>query len=151
MKIDRPDFRKRFIGITCEWCGRHARDGTDPAHLFKRSGGWLDLRWNLTSQHRMCHAATEESPESQARLAVIVAKRERTTPAAIIEALYFWRRAKKGMTKEMLEATLAKADMTKAGRSLVARDLEELRLEGFFGEVPPPVAKAKAITDRVEF
>jgi Fe-S oxidoreductase len=78
---------------TCEFCGIHCPDGCDPAHLYSRGAGRVDIRENLCSLCRECHTRSHAGGEpNREQLLAIAAKREGTTPDEITEKVYRFRR-----------------------------------------------------------
>ena len=64
---------------TCEICGKPARDGCDPCHVYAKGMGGgrrLDIRYNLVSGHRWCHRDSHDGKYSQEYMLGLVAKRE---------------------------------------------------------------------------
>ena len=83
----------RLKGI-CEWCKR--RGGVDPHHLFARGlggGHRLDIEINLISLCRTCHDAVHMGSIMRCDLLAIVARRERMTQDAILDAIRDLKRA----------------------------------------------------------
>lgn len=70
----------------CECCGCPCPDGRDPAHIFSRGAGRVDIRENLVSLKRECHVRSHTSGKpSHEMLLKIAAKREGTRPSLITE------------------------------------------------------------------
>jgi hypothetical protein len=68
----------------CEWCGKRTPQGCDPAHLFSRGAGRVDVRDNLAALCRECHTKQHAGNEPTVeQLLVLVAKREGKTPQTI--------------------------------------------------------------------
>lgn len=79
----------------CEWCWVLCPKGRDPAHVFSRGAGRLDVRINLASLCRKCHRQSHAGcrPNRQDLLA-IVGRREKTTPEEIEAEIYRLRKEK---------------------------------------------------------
>lgn len=81
----------------CDWCGKAcaAREGH---HLFSKGAGRIDARWNLAclgktlSFQCQCHSKHHQglSPTA-ADLILMVADREKTNGAAIVDAMFYIR------------------------------------------------------------
>ena len=80
----------------CEFCRERTPRGADPAHIFSRGAGRVDIRENLVALCRNCHLENHagKMPGRSALLA-IAAMREVTTADAITEKVYWIRRTRK--------------------------------------------------------
>ena len=101
MKIENKAVRDRFrFAVVCEHCKTPSQTGRDPAHIFPRGLGdakRIDAPWNLAALCRWCHSRSHAGGEpTKAQLLAIAALRERTTPGAIEELVYFLLRQSKG-------------------------------------------------------
>jgi hypothetical protein len=97
--LHRPDILKRFRGKgRCELCGRWCLH-RDAAHIFSVGGGRVDAPFNLVSVgsfvQLQCNCHREQHDQGanawRGRMLAVAAKREQTTPEAIIAAVQFFR------------------------------------------------------------
>lgn len=97
MKVIDRDLLKRFTQAPwCEWCNRPTPQGTDPAHIFSRGAGRVDIAENLCSLCRWCHSSSHNGHEpTRAQLLEIAGRREGKTPAEITEKVQRLRRETK--------------------------------------------------------
>ena len=72
----------------CELCGKPCPEGRDPAHLLSRGAGRVDIRKNLISAERSCHALMHNDPSALAKAFEIVAAREGCTVQEIIDMVH---------------------------------------------------------------
>lgn len=85
MKVIHESLLARFrLPGRCEYCGKPCQDGRDPAHIFSRGAGRIDIAENLVSLCRWCHNSNHlgNSP-TKGNLLTIAARREGTTPEEI--------------------------------------------------------------------
>ena len=80
----------------CEWCGGYQRNGRDPAHIFSRGAGRLDIPENIIALCRSCHTAAHWGKISRLQLLVVVGQRECLLIEDIEELVYRLRRMPKG-------------------------------------------------------
>lgn len=97
MKKAVPELMERFRRKRrCEWCNCPLPNGADPAHIFSRGAGQVDIAGNLVAlcrkDHNRNHAGLEPTPK---QLLALAAKREGTTPEAIRAEVYRIRRLPK--------------------------------------------------------
>lgn len=94
MRIVCKRLLKEFAAKTrCEFCGRHSSTGLDPAHIWSRGAGRVDVKENLVSLCRECHTRSHAGHEpTREQLLAIAAKREGCTPDDITEMVYRLRR-----------------------------------------------------------
>jgi hypothetical protein len=79
-----------FRASWCEWC--QGRGPTDPHHLHHRGSGRIDVMFNLVGLCRTCHTSHHAgNPPSRPDLLELVAHREQTTVAAILDAVSYLR------------------------------------------------------------
>ena len=77
----------------CEWCDVYFAGGLDPAHIFSRGAGRVDITENLVSLCRTCHSYNHAGKEpTRAQLLLLAAKRERTTAEEIVDKVQRIRR-----------------------------------------------------------
>jgi hypothetical protein len=110
----------------CELCGKRPPNGVrlEPHHLFLRVGGaGSDFRCNVIVTCRACHHAVESSTAKNEAAKQLVAIREKTTTAAILEALWFIRRTPKDSSPERIAAQMR--DLPDEVRRLVTVCLNE--------------------------
>ena len=94
MKIINESLLQVFREKTrCEHCRKQCRQGCDPAHIFSRGAGRVDIHENLVSLCRSCHTSSHAggSP-TKAEMLAIAAKREKTTAEKIIDLVNSIRR-----------------------------------------------------------
>jgi hypothetical protein len=73
----------------CEFCGRSCPSGRDPAHIFSRGAGRVDIACNLVSLCRHCHSMSHAGEVPTRRdLMCIAAMREKMTPEAIRDRVW---------------------------------------------------------------
>lgn len=107
MRITNPDLLKKFLtpGL-CEHCRRPGQV-RDPAHIFSRGAGHLDVSINLVSLCRDCHTSNHQQTDgkklSQDDLVVIAAKRDGVQPSDLVAVIWFIRRLVQGSSKETVE------------------------------------------------
>lgn len=94
MKLIDDDLLREFReSSSCEYCGKRTPGGTDPAHIFSRGAGRVDIRENLVSLCRECHTRSHAGGEpNKETLLAIAAKREKTTQDKITCRIYEIRR-----------------------------------------------------------
>ena len=126
MRIEHEDLMDVFRFKTrCECCGVSVA-GCDPAHIYSRGAGRVDIASNFVGLANLCHTKSHAGHQpNRKRLLEIAAKREGTTPQAITDTVQFIRRIPKGSNEktilflmEELDADakkLATRELTKAG------------------------------------
>jgi hypothetical protein len=88
-----------FRGRRCEWCGKGR---SEPHHVFSRGAGRLDVRINLIALCAAftggdnCHASVHAGVITRSDLLAEVARREATTPEAIVAEIHRLRQLPKG-------------------------------------------------------
>ena len=97
MRIVDKDLLREFASAwQCEFCGKRTPNGCDPAHIFSRGAGRVDVRENLVSLCAICHRKSHAGHRpNRADLLSIAAKRENTTVEAIEALVYGTRRKPK--------------------------------------------------------
>ena len=83
----------------CERCKRWCPGELDPHHVFARGiggGKRLDVRINLLSLCRWCHADHHTGRISRRELVALVAHREQRQPETLVTEIYRLRRQTKG-------------------------------------------------------
>ena len=74
MKIVNKDLLRSFSATcVCEWCGKWFPQGVDPAHIFSRGAGQLDIEINLCAMCRFCHGDSHQKQEPSTLCLMIVA------------------------------------------------------------------------------
>ena len=80
----------------CEYCKRQMPSGCDPAHIFSRGAGRVDIAGNLIALCRWCHvkahAKTEGVRITRQELLEIAARREGVAPEWVEDEVYRIRR-----------------------------------------------------------
>ncbi len=138
MRVERKEKLRFFREQTkCELCGRICPQGTDPAHVFARGSGRLDISINLLSLCRgfaekgwvSCHQDYDHGKISQYQVLAKVAKREGTVPDAIVQVIHFLRYLPKDATDRQFEVGVVNWDFSQAGRMLARRMWKEIAHE----------------------
>lgn len=86
----------RMMGV-CAWCNRRFPE-VDPAHIYSRGAGRVDIRCNIVNLCRKCHTTSGTANEGNGQhpnrqdLLEISAKREGMTPDEITETVFRIRR-----------------------------------------------------------
>lgn len=87
--IDKPLLAEFSRPGRCEYCRKPCPDGRDPAHIYSRGAGRVDVRRNLVSLCRECHTRSHAGHAPRRwRLLIIAAKRELTTPKEIRDLVH---------------------------------------------------------------
>ena len=97
MRIVNKKLRTEFSrpGL-CEHCEKPCPDGRDPAHIYSRGAGQVDVRKNLVSLCRLCHTRSHDGHSPRRwRLLIIAARREGCRPKDIRDMVYRIRREDK--------------------------------------------------------
>lgn len=94
MKVIDKDLLKRFREKTqCEFCGVQSHDGMDPAHIFSRGAGRIDVSPNIVALCRECHTRSHAGGEpNKQQLLAIAAAREGLDVDEIVDKIYRLRR-----------------------------------------------------------
>lgn len=80
----------------CEFCGRSCPSGRDPAHIFSRGAGRVDIACNLVSLCRHCHSMSHGGEVPTRRdLMCIAAMREGIPVQEVEDTVMRLRREKK--------------------------------------------------------
>lgn len=95
MKIVNKELLREFSAKRrCEYC-KSPVDGCDPHHIHSKGAGRVDIAENIAALCRSCHASAHANGSpSRDELLAIAAKREGTTPDAIVNKVYRIRRDK---------------------------------------------------------
>lgn len=96
MIVKDDDCLENYRHGPCEWCGKRGR--TDPHHLTCRGiggGHRLDIPENMLALCRSCHDLVHAGKIKRDEMVAVVARRQKTTPEAIMEHIYLLRRTKK--------------------------------------------------------
>ncbi len=90
--INKALLREFRLMKNCAWCKRRVEE-CDPAHIYSRGAGRVDVRCNLVNLCRECHtrSGAGHSPTRDELLA-IAGKRDGKTPDEITEMIYRIRR-----------------------------------------------------------
>ncbi len=98
MKLERPDVLDLFRRAEwCEWCGEATPGGCDPAHVYSRGAGQVDIRLNVVSLCRTCHSKEHNGNITKAELLAVVARREGVkveTIGKVVQAIRRWPKEK---------------------------------------------------------
>ena len=95
MRIEDESVLDQFRGRMCEWCGK---ERGHPHHIWAKGmggGGTLDVRINLMTLCISHHDDVHNGKIRRWELLELVAKRERTTPEAIVDEINRLRRTRK--------------------------------------------------------
>ena len=91
--VDEPLLREFCFAPNCEWCNDYSQFGRDPAHIFSRGAGRVDIRENLVALCRLCHNLHHAGLRpTRKELLKVAAKREGTTPKRIERIVQLIRR-----------------------------------------------------------
>lgn len=89
MRITNEAVLQLFRGY-CEWC--HVRGPSDAHHVLSKGAGRIDAIWNCVGLCRVDHSKHHSGGEpTRQQLLTLVAKREQTTVAAILDATAYVR------------------------------------------------------------
>lgn len=104
MRIINKPLLRRFAEVyRCEYCGCRT-PGADPAHIFGRGAGRVDIPANIVSLCRQCHTSSHAGGyPTFDDLLLIAAKREGVTPEWIVDEVYRIRRDRSCKVLEVAE------------------------------------------------
>lgn len=90
--IDKPMLLEFRLMRQCAWCRAKVQE-CDPAHIFSRGAGRVDIRENVVNLCFRCHRSSHDgNGPTRDELLAIAAQRERTSAEAIWERVMRLRR-----------------------------------------------------------